>query len=60
MLGRRERRKKRDGEQLSERGSRRERRRKTWWDGESGLTEYVFELSGECPSFRERGWVHGL
>lgn len=22
--------------------------------------EYVFELSGECPSFRGRGWVHGL
>lgn len=27
---------------------------------ESGLTEYVLELSGECPSFREGGWVHGL
>lgn len=29
-------------------------------DGGSRLTEYVFELSGECPSFRGRGWVHGL
>lgn len=40
-------------EEARERGGR-------WWDGESRLTEYVFELSGECPSFRERGWVHGL
>lgn len=51
--------KKREGEKLYERGSARKRRGR-WWDGESGLTEYVFELSGECPSFRERGWVHGL
>jgi len=29
-------------------------------EGEGRLTEYVFELSGECPSFRGRGWVHGL
>lgn len=46
---------------MSEEAREREReRRGRWWDGESRLTEYVFELSGECPSFRERGWVHGL
>lgn len=55
--------KKGEAEKLSEGGKKgdgeRERRGR-WWDGESRLTKYVFELSGECPSFRERGWVHGL
>lgn len=45
------------GEKPKERGGKREREDE---GGGSRLTEYVFELSGECPSFRERGWVHGL
>lgn len=29
-------------------------------DAENGSSEDAFQLSGECPSFRQRGWVHGL
>lgn len=48
----------RDGKETE--GARRQAREREEEGGGSRLTEYVFELSGECPSFRERGWVHGL
>lgn len=49
-----------EGEERAGREAEAGERRGRWCDGGSRLTEYVFELSGECPSFRGRGWVHGL